>query len=133
MCQSLVKTVAAALVLMGLAAVAVAAEKVYKSIDADGGVTYSSVPPPDLQDKDVRSMSLDAGPDDATRREAEQRSRSMGARARQDRQRQEAGRKQREEQAARERPDAESRKEPDEADAGSPSGWRQRLGVPLEP
>ena len=119
--------------LLALAAVHPAADQVYKSIDADGNVTYSSVPPQELEDKEVRTLSVDPTPDEASRREAQQRSRSTGARARQLEARQQAQRRQRAEAAAQARSLEAARRELDEANKAYDSDWRQRLRTGLEP
>ena len=65
---------------LALLAGAVAAESIYRSVDADGNVTFSSTPPANAVDVD--EVSVQPGPSAAAQREALQRTRRQAAAAR---------------------------------------------------
>ena len=53
------------------------AQKIYKSLDADGVVSYSSTPPPDAPSDQVETVRVDPPPAEAERTAAQQRYSSM--------------------------------------------------------
>jgi hypothetical protein len=55
-----------------------AGAQVYKSVDAEGRVTYSATPPPQEDAAVVEQVPLAPGPSEAERREAEQRVQAIG-------------------------------------------------------
>ena len=65
---------------LALLAGAVAAESIYRTVDADGNVTFSSTPPANAVDID--EANVQPGPSAAAQREARQRARRQEAAAR---------------------------------------------------
>jgi hypothetical protein len=53
------------------------AQTVYKSIDAQGNVTYSSTPPPEGSGKAIREVPIAPPPPESQRQEAEERVRQL--------------------------------------------------------
>jgi len=73
---------------LGLACT-LAAEPVYKSIDAQGKVVYSSTPPPEVVGEKVEEIEIAPGPTEQERKAAEQRNKELQDRLQNEEQQQE--------------------------------------------
>jgi len=62
-----------ALILLFVLSASAAAQQVYKSVDADGNVSYSSSPPPGAAPGRAQTVKIDPGPTETERAAAEQR------------------------------------------------------------
>jgi chaperonin cofactor prefoldin len=105
------------------------AEAVYKSVDAQGRVTYSSTPPPDAPGEMVEEVSIEPGPTEQQQQEAMERAKKLQEvtqRADEQRQEQAAEAAQARSDAEQELKDAEAALE--EARIRHPDDWQFLAG-----
>jgi len=62
-----------ALILLFALSASAVAQQIYKSVDADGNVSYSSAPPPGAAPGQAQTVKIDPGPTETERAAAEQR------------------------------------------------------------
>lgn len=108
---------------VGVMAPADAQQQVYRSVDAQGNVSFSSEPPAGSNLRSVESIELQPGPSEADRQAAEARAREIQQAAEAYDQRRQAAR----EAAAKEREQAEPKPPASASESGDAEQWNELL------
>jgi hypothetical protein len=108
---------------LGIPATAGAQQQVYRSVDAQGNVSFSSSPPAGSNLRSVESIELQPGPSEADRQEAEARAREMQQAADAYTQRRQAAR----EEATKQQQKAQPKPPASAGESGDAEQWDELL------